>query len=85
MSLQSKIEDALEKSKLKLTVLNPHHKDLTISYDGASYLIKAGEQIAVDYFKAKHFAKHIANAILESRNKPMTEENRQEIIGSILI
>lgn len=85
MSLQSLQEEALEKESLQLTVFNPTHKDLTISYNGVPYLIKKGEKVITDYNIGLHMAKHIANAVLESQEKQMTEENRQLVMGTIIL
>lgn len=85
MSLQSLQEDALDRESLKITIINPTHKDMTISYDGTPYLIKKGEKVITDYNIGLHMAKHIANAVLESQEKPMTEENRQLVMGTIIL
>lgn len=62
-----------------LWVHNPTNKPFTVKWGGHPYTVEPGEKKIFTRFIAEHFAKHLADAILMTREKRYKEQSNKDI------
>lgn len=64
--------------------LNPTDKPFSHTWDNVPYTFHPNRRYFLEDWKAHHFAKHLANFILNTKGLPVTDSSRESILKTIL-
>jgi len=63
-----------------ITFYNFTDSDFSWTWDGTPYLFPAKQRFMMEDWKAVHFAKHLANHVLNSQGKSVSDPSRAELM-----